>query len=150
LYYSFRIFDPKFLPVKESELVNYGNEDIEKLATYYGIDKMDGDGNVMEKVINGNDVKQKWKVAKYYMKQIRNQDVVGGWENIFHMYPDFSKDFPNVVNLVKISLIIPLSNAQVERILSQHKLTKTQLRNRMSVESLNQYLIILLNGPDDF
>ena len=82
LYYSFRIFDPKFLLVKESELVNYGNEDIEKLATYYGIDKMDGDGNVMEKVINGNDVKQEWEVAKYYMKQIRNQDVVEGWENI--------------------------------------------------------------------
>ena len=130
-------------------LLMYGNEDIEKLATYYGIDKMDGDGNVMEKVINGNDVKQEWEVAKYYMKQIRNQDIVGGWENIFHMYPDFSKDFPNVVNLVKILLIIPLSNAQVERIFSQHKLTKTQLRNRMSVESLNQHLI-LLNGPDDF
>ena len=65
MYYSFCIFDPKFLPVKESELVNYGNEDIKKLATYYGIDKMDGDGNVMEKVINGNDVKQEWEVAKY-------------------------------------------------------------------------------------
>ena len=84
------------------------------------------------------------------MKQIRNQDVVGGWENIFNMYPDFSKDFPNVVNLVKISLIIPLSNVQVERIFSQHKLTKTQLRNRMSVESLNQHLMILLNRPNDF
>ena len=46
LYYSFRIFDPKFLPVKESELVNYSNENIEKLATYYGIDKIDDDGNV--------------------------------------------------------------------------------------------------------
>ena len=62
----------------------------------------------------------------------------------------YFKDFPNVVNLVKISLIIPLPNAQVERIFSQYKLTKTQLRNRMSVESLNQHLMILLNGPDDF
>jgi len=66
------------------------------------------------------------------------------------MYPDFSSEFPNITKLVKISLIIPLSNAQVERIFSQHKLTKTRLRNRMNVESLNNHLMILLNGPDDF
>ena len=91
----------------------------------------------MEKIINGDDVKQEWEVAKYYIKQIRGQDVVGGWEYIFNTYPDFSNEFPNIVKLVKISLIIPLSNAQVERIFSQHKLTKTRLRNRMNTESFN-------------
>lgn len=40
LYYSFRIFDPKLLPIKESELGNYGDEDIKKLSDYYGIDKV--------------------------------------------------------------------------------------------------------------
>ena len=32
LYYSFRIFVPKLLPIRESELGGYGNKDIEKLA----------------------------------------------------------------------------------------------------------------------
>ena len=150
LYYSFRIFDPKLLPIKESELGNYSNEEIEKLSDHYGIDRIDDKGNVMEKVINGDDAKQEWELAKYYLKQIRGQDAVGGWEYIFNMYSDFLNEFPNVSKLVKISLIIPLSNAQVERIFSQHKLTKTRLRNRMSTESLNKHLMILLNGPDDF
>ena len=150
MYYSFRIFDPKLLPIKESELGDYGNEDIEKISAYYGVDKTDGKGNVWKKVIDNDDVKQGWVVSKYYLKQIRGQDAVGGWEYIFNMYPDFSSEFPNITKLVKISLIIPLSNAQVERIFSQHKLTKTRLRNRMNVESLNNHLMILLNGPDDF
>ncbi len=150
LYYSFRIFDSKLLPIKESELGNYGKEEIEKLFDHYGIDRIDGEGNVMEKIINGDDAKQKWKLAKYYLKQIRSQDAVGEWEYIFNIYLDFLNEFSNVSKLVKISLIILLSNAQVERIFSQHKLTKTWLRNRMSIESLNKYLIILLNGSDDF
>ncbi|PKK73531.1 hypothetical protein RhiirC2_847565 [Rhizophagus irregularis] len=203
LYYSFRIFDPKLLPIKESELGKYGDEDIKKLSDYYGIDKVDEEGNVMEKIVDSDDVKQEWEVAKYYIKQIRSQNAAGGWEYIFNTYPDFVNEFPNIAKLVKISLIIPLSNAQVERIgprniyveplsklgniilagiihkrndlhdffdllyansdltllcifrgperiFSQHKLTKTRLRNRMNIETLNKHLMILLNGPDDF
>ncbi|CAG8535073.1 14457_t:CDS:1, partial [Dentiscutata heterogama] len=150
LYYSFNIFDPKLLLIKESELGNYGNQEIEKLVDYYGVDRFDGEGNMIEKIINSNDAKQEWAVSKYYIKQIRGQDIVGGWEYIFNLYPDFPNEFPNITKLVKISLIISLSNAQVERIFSQHKLTKTRLRNRMNIESLNKHLMILLNGPDDF
>ncbi|CAB4429571.1 unnamed protein product [Rhizophagus irregularis] len=116
--YSFRIFDPKLLPIKESELGNYGDEDIKKLSDYYGIDKVDEEGNVMEKIVDSDDVKQEWEVAKYYIKQIRSQNAAGGWEYIFNTYPDFVNEFPNIAKLVKISLIIPLSNAQVERIFS--------------------------------
>ncbi|CAG8477749.1 16840_t:CDS:2 [Rhizophagus irregularis] len=119
LYHSFRIFDLKLSPIKENELGNYGNDDIKKLSDYYGVDKMDDEGNIVEKIINGDNVKQEWK-------------------------------FPNISKLIKISLIVPLSNAQVERIFSQHKLTKTRLRNRMNIESLNKHLMILLNGPDNF
>ncbi|CAB4462018.1 unnamed protein product [Rhizophagus irregularis] len=104
----------------------------------------------MEKIVDSDDVKQEWEVAKYYIKQIRSQNAAGGWEYIFNTYPDFVNEFPNIAKLVKISLIIPLSDAQVERIFSQHKLTKTRLRNRMNIETLNKHLMILLNGPDDF
>ncbi|CAB5387263.1 unnamed protein product [Rhizophagus irregularis] len=84
LYYSFRIFDPKLLPIKESELGKYGDEDIKKLSDYYGIDKVDEEGNVMEKIVDSDDVKQEWEVAKYYIKQIRSQNAAGGWEYIFN------------------------------------------------------------------
>jgi len=38
------------LPIKESELGNYGKDEIEKLFDHYGIDKIvGGEGNVMKK-----------------------------------------------------------------------------------------------------
>ncbi|PKB93444.1 hypothetical protein RhiirA5_441274 [Rhizophagus irregularis] len=71
LYHSFRIFDLKLSPIKENELGNYGNDDIKKLSDYYGVDKMDDEGNIVEKIINGDNVKQEWKVAKYYINKLK-------------------------------------------------------------------------------
>ncbi|CAB4422890.1 unnamed protein product [Rhizophagus irregularis] len=104
--------------------------------------------NLYYSFLDSDDVKQEWEVAKYYIKQIRSQNAAGRWEYIFNTYPDFVNEFPNIAKLVKISLIIFLSNAQVERIFSQHKLTKTRLR--INIEILNKHLIILLNGSDNF
>jgi len=53
------------------------------------------------------------------------------------MYFDFLNQFSNIVKLVRIFLIILLSNTQVERIFSQHKFTKTHLKNRINIKSLN-------------
>ena len=54
----------------------------------------------------------------------------------------------NLFTFYKIALIIPLSNAHVERIFSQQNLIKSKLRNQMSIDTLNNHLIILLNGPE--
>ena len=36
----------------------------------------------------------------------------------------------------------------MERIFSQQNLIKSKLRNQMSIDTLNNHLIILLNGPE--
>jgi hypothetical protein len=41
-----------------------------------------------------------------------------------------------------------LSNAHVERIFSQVKLIKNNLRNKMHLNTLDDHLMILLNGPE--
>ena len=51
-------------------------------------------------------------------------------------------------HILKIALIVPLSNAQVERIFSQQNLIKNKLRNKMNINTLNNHLMILLNGPE--
>ncbi|UZO07548.1 uncharacterized protein OCT59_027831 [Rhizophagus irregularis] len=73
LYHSFRIFDLKLSPIKENELGNYGNDDIKKLSDYYGVDKMDDEGNIVEKIINGDNVKQEWKyqINEKYNEQLK-------------------------------------------------------------------------------
>ncbi|CAG8519247.1 17882_t:CDS:2 [Cetraspora pellucida] len=58
LYYSFSIFDPKSLSIKESELENYSNKEIKKLSLYYGIDRFNSERNIIKKIINSDDTKQ--------------------------------------------------------------------------------------------
>ncbi len=62
----------------------------------------------------------------------------------------FSFNYPTTI--IKIALIVPLSNAQVEKIFSQQNLIKNKLRNKMNINTLNNHLMILLNGPkiEDF
>ncbi|CAG8640479.1 3158_t:CDS:10 [Cetraspora pellucida] len=58
-----------------------------------------------------------------------------------------NKVFELIQEWITISLIIPVSNANVERIFSQQNLVKTHLRNQMSLETLNNHLMIIMNGP---
>jgi hypothetical protein len=46
------------------------------------------------------------------------------------------------------SLLISFSNAHVERIFSEMKLIKNKLRNQMDINTLNNHLMVLLNGSD--
>src|SRR5215203_3789264 len=61
---------------------------------------------------------------------------------------EFYFNYPNLTIIIKIALLIPFSNAHVERIFSEMKLIKNKLRNKMDINTLNNHLMILLNGPD--
>ena len=79
-------------------------------------------------------------------------DFIQFWKHILDTDDDFSFSYPTITLLVKIALLIPLSNAHVERIFSQMKLIKNNLRNKMHLNTLDDHLMILLNGPkiEDF
>ncbi len=49
--------------------------------------------------------------------------------------------FPNLAELMVNLLVLPHSSAAVERIFSQVKLIKTDLRNRLDTESINALLL---------
>ncbi len=52
----------------------------------------------------------------------------------------FSEVFPEVYNLAKILLALPVGTASVERLFSHMKMIKTRLRNRLSDENLTPTL----------
>ncbi len=54
--------------------------------------------------------------------------------------------FPNLAELMVNLLVLPHSSAAVERIFSQVKLIKTDLRNRLNTESINALLLSKGNG----
>ncbi len=150
VYNSLRIFDPKFLPQRESDIANYGNNDIKILVEYFGNEHFSGTGENFPAYFNEMELKQEWGIVKQIMKSIRSFDFVKGWEHIWSTKPHFTQDYPIISRLVKLALIIPLSNAHVKRVFSHHKLTKTKLRNQMNHDTLNMHLMIFSNGPGDF
>ena len=155
LYNAFSIFDPRELPDDDRELVLYGNQEIEILGNFYGEIKLVNE-NEFSEIIDKEKLNQEWNSVKPYLQYYKNNnqemDFIQLWQHILNTDDDFSFNYPTIVILVKIALLIPLSNAHVERIFSQMKLIKNNLRNKMHLNTLDEHLMILLNGPeiDDF
>ena len=75
-------------------------------------------------------------------------DFIRLWKHILDTDENFLLNYPTTILLVRIALLIPLSNAHVERIFSQTNLIKNNLRNKMHINTLDNHLMILLNGPE--
>ena len=52
------------------------------------------------------------------------------------------KAFPLVYRLIELTLILPVATASVERVFSSMKLIKTDLRNRMGDEWMNDIMVV--------
>ena len=55
---------------------------------------------------------------------------------------------PNVMYLLELATLMPLSNSCVERIFSRLTWVKTKLRNSLGDENLDRILRILVESPD--
>jgi hypothetical protein len=151
LYSSFSIFDPKELPEDNRELNLYGNQEIKLLGDFYGETKY-VNGNEFREIIDKEKLKQEWNEVKYYLWSYKNNneemDFIRLWKHILDTDENFPLNYPTTILLVRIALLIPLSNAHVERIFSQTNLIKNNLRNKMHINTLDNHLMILLNGPE--
>ncbi|CAB5383548.1 unnamed protein product [Rhizophagus irregularis] len=58
IYNALRIFDPKFLPQRESDIANYGNNEIKILIEYFGNDRLSATGKKFSAYINETELKQ--------------------------------------------------------------------------------------------
>ncbi len=149
LYYSLRIFDPHEMPLDKSALQNYGDEELSDLIHFYG--KKRKINNDEYSLIDGEEAKKEWDLAKNliasyrYAKECKFAEC---WYKIFSA-TQFRNQFPNLTTLIDLSLIIPFSNAVVERVFSRQNLIKTDLRNRMHIDTLNMHLHVSLNGPQN-
>ncbi|CAG8720723.1 8025_t:CDS:2 [Gigaspora margarita] len=119
-----RIFDPEQLPKLDSDLANYE----------------------FKPLLNNRTLINEWGIVKFFLKNYRSIKFVDAWNLIFSK-TSFLYDFPATSTLIQIALIIPVTNAAVERVFSRQNLIKTHLRNQMNINTLNDYLMIALNGP---
>ena len=123
LYFSFKIFDPKELPDNERNLFIYGTIEIEFLDKFYGEDKYVDDCQFCGIIEKGELIKE-WYSVKFYLQFYKNTELefIQLWKYILDNDETFSFNYPITTIILKIALIIPLSNAHVERIFSQQNL----------------------------
>ncbi|CAG8576953.1 10563_t:CDS:2 [Rhizophagus irregularis] len=145
-HYSMRIFDAQQLPLTQTLINQYGEKEIEIVGEFYGNQKTDQDGNIYEPIIDKKELKNEWIVVRQFIANFRESKFVEQWFRIFST-TDFSTLYPNISKIIHIILIIPLSNASVERVFSRQNLIKSKLRNKMKLETLYFHLNILINGP---
>ena len=148
LFSSFKIFDPNELPDIEDDLNLYGQSEIEFLDKFYGDTRLVNDAFC--EIVEKGQLIEEWNSLKFYLQSHKNIEMnfIEIWKDIFDTDNDFSFNYPNLTIIIKIALLIPFSNAHVERIFSEMKLIKNKLRNKMDINTLNNHLMILLNGPD--
>ena len=148
LFSSFKIFDPNELPDIEDDLNLYGWSEIEFLDNFYGDTKLVNDEYC--EIVEKGKLIEEWNSLKFHLQSCKNIEMnfVEIWKYIFDTDDNFSFNYPNSTIIIKIALLIPFSNAHVERIFSEMKLIKNKLRNQMDINTLNNHLMVLLNGSD--
>ena len=132
----FGVFDPADIPDTVEERADYGDSQIDKLCTKFKLPKATAKlhfHSFIEFVFNTPSLKT-CKTAGDLCTKVLCQ------EERFAMYPE-------VVELMKIAMTIPLSTAWPERGFSALKRVKSFMRNRLLTAMLNALLQISLNGP---
>ena len=59
----------------------------------------------------------------------------------------FEAEFPNMIKLMAISRVLPVSSVECERGFSKQNLIKTRLRCSLSIELLDKLMRVSINGP---
>lgn len=99
---------------------------------------------------NGCDVaamQTEWRMLKILVKgQFMDKSYTGLWEVMLTTKPFFS-DFKNILHLVEIMLVLPISAAQCERGFSAQNRIKSKVRNCLSVSTLEDLVRISTEGP---
>ena len=112
----------------------YGNDEILYLAEYF---KM-----------NVDETLQEWDILKSSVENLDSKDIAGPASMIrtLSLVKNITGNYcPHVEKLCVTAAVLPISSAEVERVFSDVNRTKTEIRNRLSVKSVHNLLMIHRN-----
>lgn len=95
-------------------------------------------------VTNIEKLNNEWRLLPEisYLKSFENLPFNEFWVNVFEMKNELQEEmFPNLNKLIKAVMCLPHSSASAERIFSKLNMIKTDLRNRLSVETCNSIML---------
>lgn len=88
-----------------------------------------------------------WPDLKQYVKEsVPRQQWGHIWQDILSD-PVCADSFPNLLHIIEVIQVLPLSTAACERGFSLMKRTKTDWRSQLTVEMLKKLMSISVHGP---
>nr|XP_057918161.1 zinc finger protein 862 [Doryrhamphus excisus] len=137
-----KVLDPAEWPLvmDRQQLATFGDHEIESLCDHFN--------GLLQNL--GCDVNQlryhEWIDLKNYLLRIqaRHQGMKVVWKELFSVHKD---RFPNILILVEIILVLPLSTSVCERGFSFMKRVKSDWRASLTTEMLRRLLFIAIEGP---
>ncbi|KAJ8004304.1 hypothetical protein DPEC_G00157740 [Dallia pectoralis] len=136
-----KLVDPREWPADHLELANYGRDHLPTVCEHFA--------NVLVGIGCDRDKARpvEWPGAKVLIKSLPQGLQRNAWQDVF-LDDERRSSFPNLLLIVELILVLPLSTATVERGFSAMKRTKTDWRSNLSVQMLTSLLFITLEGPD--
>ncbi|XP_077988181.1 zinc finger protein 862-like [Glandiceps talaboti] len=132
--------------LSKDELTEYGNQEIGVLVNHFGEAKTRGDDTVVDRIVDPACVMREWATAKeLVLSQLYPRDKMAIlWKLMYTYHRD---QFPNLLKLAKIALILPIQTADCERGFSVQNKIKTNIRNRFEPDRLDVLSLISAEGP---
>jgi hAT family C-terminal dimerisation region len=138
---ALKVLDVNCWPKEKSELDVFANEELVSCAYYLQALLVNDVHSVsVERILN------EWFVLKnlryMLLSALKSMEM---WKVAFDQYKN---RISNLLEIVRVLFVLPVSNAKVERAFSVMKCVKTDWRSSLSSKVLEHLLRIKLEGPD--
>jgi DNA polymerase III alpha subunit len=113
--------------LSESEISSYGIVEMDYLINYYGYEQINTIGDTFAPIINATKTRGEWQIFKRWVRIDCLQLNQG--QLISYIHKNCVDKFENIMKLLILGEIIPMSTACCERGFSEITNTKTELRS---------------------
>ena len=121
-------------PTEKEAIKKYGDDHLDMLLMRYQ--------NLLPEAAT---VKQEWFELKQVIYNRFNKEISKlSWERVNNVFPEFI----NILQVMDLILTLPASSAEAERGFSHMKLIKSNIRSRLTTDSLRDLLRIKLESSD--
>uniref|UniRef100_A0A8C6SCA7 HAT C-terminal dimerisation domain-containing protein n=1 Tax=Neogobius melanostomus TaxID=47308 RepID=A0A8C6SCA7_9GOBI len=138
--HCFKVFNHHAWPEEMGELIDYGTAEVNYLLEFFHV--------VLER--NGCDptlAKEEFKALKtLVLLSFKDKSYCGLWQVLLTNEP-YCSDFENILHLVRIMLVLPVSSAQCERGFSAQRRIKSDVRSSLHPTTVEDLIRISVEGP---
>ena len=134
------VFNHDAWPTAQSELIDFGQEAIMRLSTWFQ-PALEDKGCIIAAIL------PQWTSLKVLVStQFKRKGYLDLWATLLTKVP-YRDDHKDVLHLVEILMVLPISAAQCERAISTQNRIKNDSRSSLGGENLKHLMRISLEGP---